>query len=572
VTTPPTTPSVPPSNPPTAPVEFPDSITDGTGPNWRRRTFTAAGVAIVVALVAGVGVARASGSTTTGYRTATVSTQDVQSVLTGVGSIEPISQATVTFPVGGTVATVDVAVGQSVGTGQQLATLDPQSLTAALNQKQAALASAELTLSKALAGSASGSSSGSAGTSASGGAGGTGGAGSTTSGTAVADAQKAVVAAQHAVDHSLTAADQALASAQQVCAGAGPTPTTTSTTSTSTTSTTTPGGGGGGGSGGADPCLTAQEAVATAQAQVAADQKALSKAVADLTTAISTQASSGGGSASRGTTGSSGATSSAAARTTTGGSGTSAADLIADQAAVDSAAAAVAVAQQNLAATTIVSPISGVVAAVNLTVGASVSAGSTTANVIIVGQGGMEVTTPVSVDQISDVKVGQRATVLPDGGTNPLPGQVVAIGLVPTSSTRSTTYTVTIGLDDAGANLFNGSTATVAITTAGATSVLAVPTSAVQVNGAARTVTVLDGGTTSTVTVKTGVVGSQWTQVTDGLTAGQVVVIADLSQPLPGSATASTNGQTTTTSRTGAASFPGAGAGGGGFGGIRPGG
>jgi multidrug efflux pump subunit AcrA (membrane-fusion protein) len=565
VTTPPITPSVPPP----APVEFPASITNSSGPNWQRRAFTAAGVAIVVALVAGVGVARASGSATDSYRTATVSTQDVQSVLTGVGSIEPISQATVTFPVSGTIATVDVSVGQSVGTGQQLATLDPQSLTAALNQKQATLATAELTLSKALAGSASGSSSGSAGPSTSGSPGGAGGG--TSSGTAaVADAQKAVVAAQQAVDHSLAAADQALASAQQMCSGAGPTPTPTST---STTSTTVPGGGGGGG---ADPCLTARQAVARAQAQVAADQKALSKAVADLETAVTQQESSGTGSSSRGATASTGTTSPVTARSTTGGSasgsGTSAADLIADQAAADAAAAQVAITQQNLAATTIVSPISGVVAAVDLTVGASVSAGSATANVIIVGQGGMEVTTPVSVDQISDVEVGQRATVLPDGATTPLSGQVVAIALAPTTGTRTTTYTVTIGLDDQGSNLFNGSTATVAITTAGATSVLAVPTSAVQVDGTSRTVTVLDGGTTSPVTIKIGVVGAQWTQITDGLTAGQVVVLADLSQPLPGSVTASTNGQTTTTSRSGAAPFPGAGAGGGGFGGTRPGG
>jgi multidrug efflux pump subunit AcrA (membrane-fusion protein) len=555
VTSPPSAPSLP----PVAPVEFPESITEGSGPDWRRRAFTAAVLAIAVALVAGVGVARASGSSTSGYRTATVSTQNVESVLTGVGSIEPVAQASVTFPVGGTVATVDVSVGQSIGTGQQLASLDTQSLTTALNQKQTALATAQLALSKALSGSSSTPSTGSSGTTSSGTAS-SGSSGSSPSGsTAVSDAQRAVVEAQRAVDHSLSAADQALAEAQQVCSAPGPGPTTTSTTSTSTTSTTVPGG-----RGGTDPCLAAQQKVASAQARVATDQKALSTATASLADAVTQQASSGTGSSSRASTGSSSTSSAAGTRTgATGGSGTSAADLIADQAAVDAAAAEVAVAQQNLAATTIVSPISGTVAAVNLTVGSSVTAGSTTANVIVVGQGGMEVTTPVGVDQIADVKVGQRGTVLPDGATTPLPGQVVAIALTPTTSARGATYTVTIGLDDQGTNLFNGSTATVAITTAGATSVLAVPTSAVQANGTARTVTVLDGTTTSTVTVKTGVVGSQWTQITDGLTAGQVVVIADLSQPLPGSATASTNGQTTTTNRTGAGNFPGAGGGGG---------
>ncbi len=188
-------------------------------------------------------------------------------------------------------------------------------------------------------------------------------------------------------------------------------------------------------------------------------------------------------------------------------------------------------------------------AAVTLAVGDDVTADSSTAHIVIVGAGGFEVTTMVSVDHIPDVKVGQQATVLPDGATDPLNGQVVAIALTPTTATSGTTYRVTIGLDDQGTGLGNGATGSVSITTAGVTSTLAVPTSAVHTDGTTHTVTVVDGSTTSTVDVKVGVIGATYTQITDGLTAGQSVLLADLDQPLPGSATSSSNG-TSSTNRT----------------------
>ena len=49
--------------------------------------------------------------------------------------------------------------------------------------------------------------------------------------------------------------------------------------------------------------------------------------------------------------------------------------------------------------------------------------------------------------------------------------------------------------------------------------------------------TVLDGTATEPVAVQVGVVGTTWTEITAGLTAGQQVVLADLGEPLPGSAT-----------------------------------
>ena len=48
------------------------------------------------------------------YRTAVVANHPVASLLTGVATIEPVSQATVAFPVAGTVAAVNVKVGDHV--------------------------------------------------------------------------------------------------------------------------------------------------------------------------------------------------------------------------------------------------------------------------------------------------------------------------------------------------------------------------------------------------------------------------------------------------------------------------
>src|SRR5262249_54828807 len=106
------------------------------------------GIVVVITLLA----TNAFGSSGTDFRTADASYQRVDALLSGVGTIEPTSQATVAFPVSGTVASVSVKTGDRVDVGQTLAALDTQSLTDTLHQKQATLAQAQLTLSKALAG------------------------------------------------------------------------------------------------------------------------------------------------------------------------------------------------------------------------------------------------------------------------------------------------------------------------------------------------------------------------------------------------------------------------------------
>jgi HlyD family secretion protein len=153
------------------------------------------------------------------------------------------------------------------------------------------------------------------------------------------------------------------------------------------------------------------------------------------------------------------------------------------------------------------------------------------------------VTTSIGVDDLPDVAVGQRATIQPDGSAKPTTGRIVAIGLSGTSTSSTTTYPVIVGLDGDTSTLRNGSLATVTIVTKSSAAKLAVPTSAVATTGDNHTVRVVDGsGDPKTVNVGIGAVGRTWAEITSGLTAGQRVVIADLGEPLPGSATASANG------------------------------
>lgn len=579
----------------TMPSLFDDDGSRQRRSRWRR-VIGAISVVVLIAIIVGVAVTR-SGAKGAGYRTATVSTHSVNQILNGVATVQPVRQASVAFPVSGTVASVAVSVGDSVTTGQPLAALDTTALQATVTQQQAAFDKANLALTEALsgktptggAGGGGAAGAGSSGTTGTGGSGNsasgaTGASGTAMSGGAVAiepvayraavpsardaapdpkiaAAEQAVVSAQKQVDSDLASAQQALASANQACAASGG----TSTTSAGTNS----------------PCLQSLAASLSAQQTLGADQNKLVQASTALDNLLATGANtSGSGSApATGSSGQAGGSRSSGSKSQAGTASTgrsaggassaassapSAASLIAYQRAVDAAQANLAVAQQALAQATIVSPVNGTVVAVTFAPGDTATAGSATQNIVIEGDGGYEVDTTVTVTNLPDVRVGQEATVMPDGAKTPLPGKVVRVGVAGTSDGTTMTYPVVVGLTGSTSGLSNGALASVAIVTGVATNALAIPTSAITTDGNGHTVTVLQGGKTHSVAVQIGALGQTWTQLTGGLHAGQVVVLADLSQPLPGSATA-----TSTNSATNGQNFRlGAGGGGGGFGGA----
>ena len=283
--------------------------------------------------------------------------------------------------------------------------------------------------------------------------------------------------------------------------------------------------------------MSLQTRIAGNEQSLASSETALNEALGKVLAAMSKAAdssSSGGGGAGSAAAGSHGAATGASA---TAQAPATAEQLAADQASLDADNAQLSVARQNLAAAVLVAPITGTVAMVNIALGQQVtgSQGSgTTANFVVDGPGGQVATTTVSVSDAGKLRVGQPATVTLDGSTTPISGEVVAIGILSTTSSAGiASFPVTIGLAADAPPLFAGSDAQVAITLAKVVDTIAVPTSAVQGTGAATFVAVLRAGKPVSVRVVVGATSPVLTQISSGLTVGEQVVLADMSTPLP---------------------------------------
>jgi multidrug efflux pump subunit AcrA (membrane-fusion protein) len=534
---------------------------------------------VVIAGAAGLAVVAVGGTayamshrTTVAYRTAAVARGPVTQSLLLTGTVAPAVQSTVSFPVSGTVARVDVQTSSSVTAGQALASLDTTALQNQVTADNATVAAAKLTLYQAQTGQAStvaggqsgaNSSQGTAGNSSAGGSsnssgGSTGGStkGSTGSSgsnsAALRKAQQRLLATQRQVDAALARTRKDLAIADQACMAGPPGPTSSPSPSPTPTltPTSTPHPSPSGSSSGGGACAAAEHSVLVDESATFKLQQSLAQQESSLNRLLATAATTS-------TSSSNGASSRTTPSASTSSTVVSAQQLVADQAAVDAAEAQLAVALQNLAQATIVSPISGTVASVGFTVGQQVSAGSTSSVIVVIGGNGHVVTTTVDVTKIATVKVGEHATISADGSAAVHTGTVLALGVAPATS-GSTAYPVTIGVTDAGAGLRNGATATVQLITGQATSTLTVPTSAIRALGGFHYVTVLRNGQTTSVRVTVGAIGPLNTQVAGQLSVGDQVVLADLNQPLPAS---------NTTTRLGGAGGLGGlgGAGGGGF-------
>jgi HlyD family secretion protein len=506
-------------------------------PWWRRRAALAGAALVLVALLVAAFVSGLVGAPSGSYRTAAVTERAVDAELTSVATIEPVAQAEVGFPTSGTVASVSVRVGDRVAAGDALARLDTRELEQQLHSAESTLAQAELTLHNGLNGQKATGPGGAA----------VGGVATNVSATTaradtrvvftsastdpeLAAAQQAVLQAQQQVDAALAAASTAYDNAVAVCTAVDPD---------------------------TAACQSALQAALDAQTEVQTAQHVLvdvSIAYDDLLAERAARdggddpevvppndptpdpgdpgiAPEGGGAPAGGFSG--GATTSAP----------SSADLIAYQQSVDAAAAGVATARQAIEQATITTPIAGTVVAIGFRAGASVD-DPTTQHVVVQGDGGMEATTVVAVDDVAAIEIGQRARVLPDGGDEVLGGTVAAISVTPiaSGSSGSANYRVTVALDDPAAALPNGGTGTVAVVTDQSDRGVAVPTSAISSVAGRYLVTVVEGDDIRQVTVEVGVIGRAWTSITNGLEVGDEVVLADLDEPLPSSATESGSG------------------------------
>ena len=507
----------------------------------RRRVLTA--LVLVAAALGSTIVYTQAAKVTTTYRTATVTYGTITQTIGMTGNLAPVSEADLNFTSAGTVQSVFVQVGQAVGIGAPLGTLDSALLSAQLQQAQATLASAQAKLSQDSAGptgqgltSAQNSLSSAqvsvnnaltslADTQA------INALSVSTAQAAVNDAQKAVDADQALVDQvtAALAADQATLTAE--CASSSPS------------------------------CAAATAKVVADKSKLAADLQTLSRDQATLTAAKNALAAAAAkaqqsNDQAAATLASmrqqySAATSSLTALLTS----TTPQTIQMDNAQIQIDQINVGTLRRQLDAVTLTAPIAGIVAQVNVKAGQAVSTNGTSSAFVIFTPGAYAVTGTVSDSQVNLVASGQTAQVTPAGSTQAVLGKITAIAPAATISSGVATFGVTAQLTDTSNSIRPGMSASVIIVLNQVVHVLTVPTSAVHTTAAGSTVQVLVNGVPKSVPVQTGASDPTRIQIVSGLRLKQPVVIAVITSSVPSSSGGSVLG-----------------GGGRGGGGIRPGG
>ncbi|MDA8065933.1 MAG: efflux RND transporter periplasmic adaptor subunit [Thermaerobacter sp.] len=218
--------------------------------------------------------------------------------------------------------------------------------------------------------------------------------------------------------------------------------------------------------------------------------------------------------------------------------------VAAAQAAVQQAQATLAAAEVNLSDATLTAPFSGVIGAVNYTVGEMVGGGAPVVTLVNNSPGTLEVQVQVAETDIAQVHVGQSAVFVPDANSNEsFNGKVLAVAATATTQANVTFYYVTCSLQGAAGKLVSGMTGTETITTATAQNTLYVPDTAVHLKNGHTEVYLTEQVNGKTVykhqRIKTGLYNENDIQVLRGLKAGDVIIA---SGGIPGGKAAAATG------------------------------
>jgi trimeric autotransporter adhesin len=534
----------------------------GWGRAGHRRAVLAGAVVIAVVVGGAVAAWAAESGGSAGYRMGTVTRSDVDTTLTVVGNVEPVSDASASFQVAGQVATVAVTPGQSVTAGQTLGTLDTTALSEAVSSAESTVHADEAKLTEdedAQTSSTSTTTTPSSGTSSASPSGTAQGSSSPSTSTTVPSAGGTGIGqnAQITQDQKTLTQDEATLDTDQQKEAAVLAQAQTDCTSANTA---TPAG--------QATCEAALQTVSADEQQVSKDQNTVSKDELALQQALLASSNGSGGSrggnagsnaqttaavsasseavltaditgnSGSGTSGS-GASGSGLGTTTSGASGgnsDSPEQIASDQAAIDTAEAQLINDQQSLNSATLSSPISGTVVSVGITAGDTVSADSSTETITLIGTNAYEAQATLDSSQVPSVNVGQSASVEVDGVDSVLQATVAQVGPVESTSSGFS-YPVLVALPASGGTMHAGSAADITISTGKVSDVVAVPTSALQTLGSRTFVLVLSKGELTRKMVTVGMVGDEYTQVRSGLTPGESVVLADYGEAVPSSST-----------------------------------
>jgi macrolide-specific efflux system membrane fusion protein len=281
------------------------------------------------------------------------------------------------------------------------------------------------------------------------------------------------------------------------------------------------------------------------------------------------------------------------------GSGVTAAQLTADETAVTAAQNQVTDAKQALAEANLTSPITGVAAAVSLSVGqqvsgagssagasggagssnaglagassggtsGSASSGSSNAQVVVISTGSYVVNGTVDDTEVGLVQAGDQAVIIPDGATSPVYGVVSSVGLIASTTSGVASYPVTIAVTGNPGGLYPGASATVTLVVRQLSNVTTVPTAALHYTSSGAVVYEIVNGRQVAYPVTAGMTSGGQTQIVSGLSAGTDVVVPGLRTGGAGQTTGGTTRGARGGFGGGGGGFGGAGFGGGGLGG-----
>ncbi|MEX2486464.1 MAG: efflux RND transporter periplasmic adaptor subunit [Nitriliruptoraceae bacterium] len=200
-------------------------------------------------------------------------------------------------------------------------------------------------------------------------------------------------------------------------------------------------------------------------------------------------------------------------------------DVAQADAEVARTAAQLAQARRDVQNATLHAPVGGVVAAVNVQVGGTVSTSSGAA-VELTDVGARAAVARFSEADATRLAIGQPAVITFDA----IPGvavnaQVSRIDPTPTLTGNLVQYGVELAFDDLPDGIRIGQTITVEVVTGQADDVLYVPATTVTTLGTRSTVLVYDGESTVERDVEIGLRGDQFVEITAGLAEGDVVVL-----------------------------------------------
>lgn len=204
-------------------------------------------------------------------------------------------------------------------------------------------------------------------------------------------------------------------------------------------------------------------------------------------------------------------------------------------------------AYQNTQDAIVTAPVSGTVANFSSVVGSSVTGSTTTTTnssnssgsnnlnsstsagstvLVLSNPGNLIMEAEISQIDVAQVKAGQKATITLDAFTDKtFAGEVQSVDSIGTNTSGVVTFTAYIKLLSPPETVKSGMTGTIVIQTARKDNVLKVPTGAITTANGEATVRVMKNGEISTVTVTTGIASDTETEITEGLTEGQEVVI-----------------------------------------------